>query len=52
MLISDIYHIVSRKAMINDGDQDIAALKNENKITIPPNESRKDPPASKKCCNQ
>lgn len=55
-ILTDIYHIVSRKQMANDGDADSAALRNDKeKITIPSNEDRRDPGGSSnkgKCCNQ
>ncbi|XP_022644748.1 ras-related protein Rab-11B-like [Varroa jacobsoni] len=55
-ILTDIYHIVSRKQMANDSDTDAASqLKSENdKITIPSNGDRREPGTSnsRKCCNQ
>lgn len=54
-ILTDIYHIVSRKQMANDGEADGASvLRNDrDKITIPSNEDRKEATSSRgKCCNQ
>lgn len=55
-ILTDIYHIVSRKQMANDGEADgVSALKNDKgKITISSDEKAHNPQSAKgpKCCNQ
>ncbi|OQR80324.1 ras-related protein Rab-11A-like [Tropilaelaps mercedesae] len=53
-ILTDIYHIVSRKQMANDGDTDAASQIKDQAITIPSNGDRRETGTStnRKCCNQ